>query len=663
MNTTMFTDVSVALTSLSPPTIFAAGLMRSLGAHVVMCAEAPRSEDVDDYLVTTYLRDVPTADMSATDMDLDIEITNQNRPQRASSALTVLTLNDPEGTELNEFARCCLGGATAYTYRPDGMPVYGFGDRYGYLAAIYGLTAALGHVYYQPEETTEIQINLVEMVAALLPYPTVQFEYNGSESTSAQSGPRYVTPTRDGFVVIYAGFDWDCIATLLGPARPMPESNFELIENRFAHADQLGAAFTEWAQEQTTDEVLAAGRQAKVPIARVADPEEIAERFPSTTSRPVHVPFRQSASGPNWQPVESAKSTKTNERGPLSGLRVLDFTQVWSGPYATRILAELGADVVKVESPARPDWLRKLGPLTRYPNFEPGEDFENRNAWFNTQNRGKKALSVNFKDPKGRDLMYELAAVADVVISNTRPGVMERLALDSDGYWKAGSCNVIQMPGFDSTSPEAADMALGAQYDAFSSGAFFMGDSQAPLLTGFALGDPVAGAFGALAVVGSLYERRRYGQAQAIELAQAEAMVSIMPEFLHADAAVHREQGNEDRRAHQVISTVDGVVRGVRGQGERAQTYSVRGPAALMEEPETQGLFESVDHPACGTHRYPGSPILIDGRRVPIDDHAPSRGQHTNQVLTNWLTMQEQELSGLVEADVISQQKYRERVH
>lgn len=100
--------------------------------------------------------------------------------------------------------------------------------------------------------------------------------------------------------------------------------------------------------------------------------------------------------------------------GALSGIRVLDCTRVLAGPYATMVLADLGADVVKVEEPTRGDEAREVGPFIGRPS-----------AYFISLNRGKKSLTLNLKEPDGRQLFIELAAKADVVVENFRPGTME----------------------------------------------------------------------------------------------------------------------------------------------------------------------------------------------------------------------------------------------
>src|SRR5699024_5174442 len=133
--------ISVALTSLAPSTIFAAGLLHSLGADVVVSTNASRTKDVDEYLIDTYLHNIPVVNLEKSKTTKDIELTNHKIEPIDSCATVIVKLIDPNDIELNEFARCCLGGATTYTYRDDGTPIYGFGDRYGYLGALYGLIA------------------------------------------------------------------------------------------------------------------------------------------------------------------------------------------------------------------------------------------------------------------------------------------------------------------------------------------------------------------------------------------------------------------------------------------------------------------------------------------------------------------------------------------
>lgn len=186
--------------------------------------------------------------------------------------------------------------------------------------------------------------------------------------------------------------------------------------------------------------------------------------------------------------------------GPLHDIRVLDFTHVWSGPMGTRALAALGAEVIKVEGPERPDMLRgvrAVGVTSRFPDFFPGENARDRNAWFNTQNTDKYGITLDIKDPRGLELVREIAATSQVFIANYRPGVLSRIGLGEDALREVRPDLIYaEMPGYGEDGPMAGMQAYGAQFEANSGAAAITGGDGPPLLTGYALGDAVAGAVG-----------------------------------------------------------------------------------------------------------------------------------------------------------------------
>ena len=174
------------------------------------------------------------------------------------------------------------------------------------------------------------------------------------------------------------------------------------------------------------------------------------------------------------------------EELPLAGVRLLDLTHVWSGPMATRVLGALGAEVYKVEGPNRRDFLRGSGTEDvprRYPDQKFGADPYNRNAWFNTQNTDKRSVVVDLKSEIGVEAVQSLAAQCDVVISNMRPGALERCGLAGPALDKTNpSAVLIEMPGYGNDGRCATSLADGAQFEAFA-GAAPLGGSSRPLLS------------------------------------------------------------------------------------------------------------------------------------------------------------------------------------
>ncbi|WP_280507256.1 CaiB/BaiF CoA transferase family protein [Nocardia flavorosea] len=250
---------------------------------------------------------------------------------------------------------------------------------------------------------------------------------------------------------------------------------------------------------------------------------------------------------------------------PLAGVRIFDLTHVWSGPMSTRVLAALGAEVLKIENFTRPDILRGTGAdlRLRYPDADYGTDPLNRNAWFNTQNVGKHSVALDLKSDEGRAAARELVATCDVVVSNYRAGVLSRMGF---GYRELADINpaviVVEMTAFPSTSPQASAAGFGAQFDAASGNTWLSGDEHGPVLTGFAIGDPVGGLFAASAVVTALVRRRETGRGCHIEIPQSEAMMPLFGEAFVAEsrgtAQTSRLNGDPTGVPHGLYRTGDG---------------------------------------------------------------------------------------------------------
>jgi crotonobetainyl-CoA:carnitine CoA-transferase CaiB-like acyl-CoA transferase len=209
--------------------------------------------------------------------------------------------------------------------------------------------------------------------------------------------------------------------------------------------------------------------------------------------------------------------------GPMAGVRVLDFSQAWAGPLCTRTLADLGADVLKVESRSVVDVSRTLGPFLG----EPGPD---SSGYFLEWNRGKRSISIDLKSRDGRDAAVELAKSADVVVENFAPGVMDRLEI---GYPKLREVKpdliMLSISGFGSTGPASRHVAFGQQIEAVSGLMSLMTyEDGHPTKTGISWSDPLAGFFGALTVLAALESRDATGHGEWIEVSMLEASLATM---------------------------------------------------------------------------------------------------------------------------------------
>lgn len=214
---------------------------------------------------------------------------------------------------------------------------------------------------------------------------------------------------------------------------------------------------------------------------------------------------------------------------PLEGVRVVDLTMVWAGPFGTRMLGDYGAEVIKVESPKQWDLLRSLGLI---PRTTPR--WYNMAAYFNHNNRDKYALALDLNDDRGRDVLLELCKVSDVIVENFRSDVMDNLRLSYDDI-RAVNPNIIyiSMPGHGKTGPEKDYVAYGSNVEQLAGIVSISGyEGDEPMKTGFSYGDPMAGTALVGAVATALRQRRLTGEGLYLELAQRENLTMFVGEYL-----------------------------------------------------------------------------------------------------------------------------------
>jgi CoA:oxalate CoA-transferase len=207
----------------------------------------------------------------------------------------------------------------------------------------------------------------------------------------------------------------------------------------------------------------------------------------------------------------------------FSGLRVLDLTNVLSGPFASLHLALLGAEVIKIENPTDGDLARKLGCVPAYNQMLMGTSFL-------AQNANKKSLTLNLKASEGKEVFKKLVATADVVIENFRPDVMKRLGL---GYDALAAINpriiYCAISGFGQSGPDALKPAYDQIIQGLSGEMSVNGDERlSPLRAGFPVCDTVGGMNAAFAVMSALYHREKTGEGQFIDVALLDSIMPLM---------------------------------------------------------------------------------------------------------------------------------------
>ena len=258
-------------------------------------------------------------------------------------------------------------------------------------------------------------------------------------------------------------------------------------------------------------------------------------------------------------------------RLPLEGLRVLEITVVWAGPYCGSFLADLGAEVIRVES------TKTFVPLTRgaaphptqavidnlplysggVPDRIPGERPFNRSPMFNSHARNKRSMTVNLLDPGGREIFDRLVAISDVLIENNPTETMEKLGISYESL-KAVKDDIImlRMPAYGSDGPYRDFRAHGVHIEGVVGHTMLRGyeDTDPSYNTTVLMSDAAAGAQGAFAVLTALHHRKRTGQGQLVELGQAENVFSFLGEYYLdylMNGRTHGPTGNRHPRALQ----------------------------------------------------------------------------------------------------------------
>ncbi|QIB33105.1 CoA transferase [Ancylobacter pratisalsi] len=226
-------------------------------------------------------------------------------------------------------------------------------------------------------------------------------------------------------------------------------------------------------------------------------------------------------------------------QGPLSDIRVIEMGQLIAGPFCGQLLADFGAEVIKIEQPDGGDPMREWG----------REKPHGRSLWFPVIARGKKSVTLDLRQPKGQELARRLIGTADVVVENFRPGTMERWGL---GYDALAALNpglvMVRVSGFGQTGPYARRAGYGAIGEAMGGLRYVCGEpDRPPSRVGFSIGDSLAGTFGCIGALIALHARARTGCGQVVDSAIYEAVLAMTENLVTEYAAagyVRRRSGS-----------------------------------------------------------------------------------------------------------------------
>ena len=398
---------------------------------------------------------------------------------------------------------------------------------------------------------------------------------------------------------------------------------------------------------------------------------------------------------------------------PLSGVRVLDLTQILAGPFGSRILGDLGAEVIKIEQPGVGDLSRRLEPY-----FLEGES-----AYFLGKNRNKKGITLNLKSEKGGGLFQKLVRVSDVVFENFRPGVMSRLGL---GYEILKEINpriiYCSITGFGNSGPLKDKPAFDAIIQAMGGAMTVTGEKGGPpLLLGFPMGDLGGGLYAVQGILAALYAREHTGMGQEISISLLDVQIALqghlgqlflvsgnLPEPVGSGhrtnvpiAAFQTKDGSYIEIAcgmgrfyenlTKVISRINGfedllqsprfatpalkvehreeleeiLARAFRTktadewmpelEEEEVPCGKVNNFAEATSHPQVlhRNMVVEIDHPVSGKYKSAGNPIKMSQIEEEVFAPAPLLGQHNEEVLTKLLGYSPAEIASLQAEGVI----------
>ena len=494
--------------------------------------------------------------------------------------------------ELNAIHAGGLPSANVVASDPSMAPVRIFGQQAGFQGAVNGALVTLAAFLYRMKSGRGqvIDVSQQECLAPMIELNWPFYSYAGKEITRLggrfNPQPADVFECADGKVLltVYGDHIWRRFVEFIGSPPWALDEKFNDAFGRFHDGAFLRDQVGQWTPQWKVADLCRELQKLPVPIEPVNtvadvynDPHLRERRFfvpmPMGAGASVSVPGSPlrlagvasehnrpaprlgehngavfDAGGVEQRPIPPRPSSAATPSGdgPLAGVRVLDFSWVWAGPYCALQLAHLGADVIRVESSRRPCMYRNTLPMA--------DDIQdiNRAGGFNQWNQGKRSIALDLTKPEAVEITRQLVRHCDVVVENFAAGSIARMGL---GYETLKQCRpdlvMLSMSGYGQTGPYSTHLSFGALIEAASGFTLLNGYPGMRTRAQWAgLSGSDFGIFGATAVVAALIHRARTGQGQHIDLAMLEVVLSLMPEALLEYAITGRlpqPMGNHDQ--------------------------------------------------------------------------------------------------------------------
>lgn len=657
----------------------------------------------------------------------------------------------------NDLIIQALSGMPHMAGHQAGPPTY-FGDRQAsvFAGVTAYITACAAVLAPRVAETRRYELSILEAFLVLSEMHMHFFEKDqvpmvrcGLNRFSPNS-PVGVYPCREGWIgiTVTTPDQWRSLCKALDLREQAADSGLVTRELRFSRQDEVEAALKRALAARSASEWAAIGRQHKVPMVVVPDAEGILshpifrhrESLASVTlgGRPTRLPRTPFGLGrtpvrtdldainptPSASDSASAKASATPQASvnaadlpPLAGITVVDFAMGWAGPLASRLLGDLGADVLKIEAARYPDWWRGVNWTPEYIR-----DLGHENAKpFCGMNRGKRGVSVDLTTDAGRELALSLIAGADVIVENQASGVMNKLGLGYEAVRKARPDIVmLSMSAFGTGNDWSDTRAYGSTLEQGAGVPSFMGFPQdPPTMAHLAFGDPVGGLFGCAAALTALIARRHDGQGQYVNLSMVEAMLqfttpSLLAHQLDPEGARRRGNRHPAMAPHGIYRAAgsdawlavaidgdqaflrlaellgrsdwaaDASLRTLKGRRQREDEIDdaiaewtrnldpvqaaarlqalgiAAAPVAHAEDLACNAhlvqadFFIDLDREISGPQRQAGVSIMRDGARLGARRPAPLLGEHTWEVLSERAGLSRARYEELLEQGVIS---------
>ena len=404
-----------------------------------------------------------------------------------------------------------------------------------------------------------VEIDQLELLALMPMQPVAFAEFLGRivGQDVAGRGVGGTVESADGLAYVGAvePTHWARLLELVGD----PGELAERVENDPGvvreHRELVDEAIRSWSRERTTDEISDEGQAEHLPVAPVYPPARVVvdrhlnERaFFRADRSGIEVPWLTELGEPTGGSAPRFENkVRPQPRGkhnlPLAGLRVLDLSWAWAGPFATTMLADLGAEVVNVE------WHPRASNLRRNPPFaNDRSESHNTAGWWSANHRGKLSIGVNMKAERGRQVVHDLAAVSDVVVENFSPGVVDRLGVGFDDLVKVNPRIVyVSLSAFGQSGPRSHYVGYGTQlYTASGAGHATSQDGETISQMFIPFPDPVSGLVGAFTIAAHVRHARRTGTPARVDVSELEAIAAVALEplldVLDGDAEVNERR-------------------------------------------------------------------------------------------------------------------------